>query len=84
MTNAAKKTQDTKPLDTMPTGAMVRIALIDAGSGLKNRLAAMGLLANELIRVVRNDRTGQIIIQVKESKVILGRGMSHKIFVTQA
>ena len=73
--------QDTKPLDTIPAGTRVRIVTIDAGCGLKNRLAAMGLLTNEWIRVIRNDRTGQIIVQVKESKVILGRGMSHKIFV---
>ena len=81
---AVEMTQDTRPLDTVPAGRTVKIVLIDAGSGLKNRLAAMGLLANGLIRVIRNDRAGQIIVHVKESKVILGRGMSHKVFVTEA
>jgi len=83
MTKDSQMPQDKKPLDTIPPGATVRIVMVDAGSGLKNRLAAMGLLTNGLIRVVRNDRAGQIIVQVKESKVILGRGMSHKIFVTE-
>jgi Fe2+ transport system protein FeoA len=84
MTEATKTSPNTKPLDEIPAGTTVRIVLIDAGSGLKNRLAAMGLLAKSLIRVVRNDGAGQIIVHVKESKVILGRGMSHKIFVTTA
>lgn len=68
-------------LDKIPAGTSVRITRVDAGCGLTNRLAAMGLLANAIIRVLRNDRAGQIIVSVKHSKVILGRGMSHKIFV---
>jgi len=43
----------------------------------------MGLLPNVQIRVVRNDGAGQIIVNVKNSKVILGRGMSHKVFVAK-
>ena len=72
-----------KPLDKIQAGVTVRIVTIEAGSGLKNRLAAMGLLSDAPIRVVRNDGAGQIIINVKNSKVILGRGMSHKIFVVE-
>jgi Fe2+ transport system protein FeoA len=72
-----------KSLDEIPAGQRVRITAIDAGHGLKNRLAAMGLLVNVEIRVIRNDRTGQIIINVKNSKVILGRGMSHKVSVVE-
>ena len=47
MTDSAQMNQDTKPLDTIPAGTRVRIVTIDAGCGLKNRLAAMGLLTNE-------------------------------------
>ena len=75
---------DVTSLDMIPAGTKVRIATMDAGNGLKNRLAAMGWLANVEIRVVRNDGAGQIIVNVKSSKVILGRGMSHKVFVTKA
>ena len=56
---------DIKPLDKIGAGAVVRIVTIDAGRSLKNRLAAMGLLADVQIRVVRNDRAGQIIVCVK-------------------
>lgn len=72
-----------KSLDQVRAGSTVRILRVNSGHGLKNRLAAMGLLKDTPITVIRNDGAGQIIIQVKSSKVILGRGMSHKIFVTQ-
>jgi ferrous iron transport protein A len=69
------------PLDQVQSGQKARIVRIEAGHGLKNRLAAMGFLADEPIEVIRNDRRGQVIIAIKGSKVVLGRGMSHKIFV---
>jgi len=69
------------PLDQVPSGGKVRIVRVEAGHGLKNRLAAMGFLADEPIEVIRNDHRGQVIIAVKNSKIVLGRGMSHKIFV---
>lgn len=70
-------------LDQVPAGTTVRIVSVNSGFGLKNRLAAMGLLKDTPITVVRNNGAGQIIVAVKSSKVILGRGMSHKIFVTR-
>ena len=73
---------DVIALDEVVAGKSARIVSIDSGEGLTNRLAAMGLLKNEVIKVVRNDGSGQIIVLVKNSKVILGRGMSHKVFVT--
>ena len=73
-----------KPLDKIQAGAAARVVAIEAGCGLKNRLAAMGLLVDVQIRVVRNDGAGQIIINVKNSKVVLGRGMGHKIFVIES
>ncbi|MCI0499320.1 MAG: ferrous iron transport protein A [Planctomycetales bacterium] len=70
------------PLNEFQAGTTVRIVKVDAGRGLKNRLASMGLLVNADIRVVRNDGAGQIIVGVKNSKIILGRGMCHKIFAS--
>ena len=60
------KQQDKLALNEVRAGTTVRIIEIDAGHGLKNRLAAMGLLANVEIRVVRNDGAGQIIVNVKK------------------
>ena len=74
---------DVKPLGEIKAGSTVQIVRIDSGHSLNNRLAAMGLLKNTEMKIVRNDGAGQIIVAVKGSKIILGRGMSHKIFVTR-
>jgi len=76
------ETNGIRPLDQVRPGSTVRIVRVNSGQGLNNRLAAMGLLKDTSITVIRNDGAGQIIVAVKSSKVILGRGMSHKIFVT--
>ena len=69
------------PLSEVPAGKTVRLVAVHAGQGLKSRLAAMGLLANETIHVLRNDFSGQLIVRVKNTKVVLGRGMSQKVLV---
>jgi Fe2+ transport system protein FeoA len=38
------------------------VAAVDAGRGLKARLAALGILCNAAVRVIRNDGAGQMII----------------------
>lgn len=69
------------PLEDVKSGQRVRVVRIDSGCGLAHRLAAMGLFKDEVISVVRNDGAEQIIVEVKNSRVILGRGMSHKVLV---
>lgn len=69
------------PLSTVTTGSKVRLARVEAGHSLKSRLAAMGLLPNVEMMVIRNSHPGPFVISVKGSKVMLGRGMAHKIMV---
>lgn len=68
-------------LDTVASGRRVQIERVDSGRGLANRLAALGLFKNEIITIIRNDGAGQLIVSVKNSRIILGRGMSHKVLV---
>lgn len=68
-------------LSEVPAGQTVRLVKVSAGYGLKSRLTAMGLLANVSLHVMRNDFRGQLIVRVKNTKVVLGRGMSQKIWV---
>ena len=69
------------PLSMVKTGEKVRLVYINAGQNLNNRLTAMGLLPNVEITVVSNTHPGPFVISVKDSKMILGRGMAHKIMV---
>lgn len=65
------------------TGSTVKIININAGQALKHRLAAMGLLPNTVIKVIRKEGRGQVIVGVKNGKVVLGHGMAHKVIVRQ-
>ena len=70
-----------QPLSTIRSGETVRLASIEAGRGLNSRLASMGLLPNVKIKVINNSHPGPFIINVKGSRMMLGRGMAHKIMV---
>ena len=70
-----------KPLSSVKAGTKVRLVRIDAGRGLNSRLASMGLVPDTEIRVVSNSHPGPFVIIVKDAKVMLGRGMAHKIMV---
>ena len=63
-------------------GQTVKVVKVDAGRGLNSRLAAMGLVPNTQITVISNGHPGPFVLSVKESKVMLGRGMAHKIMVS--
>jgi Fe2+ transport system protein FeoA len=71
----------TRFLSQVPAGQTVRLVRIFGGHGLTQRLAAMGLVPNVQLEVLRNDFRGQIIVQVKNTKIVLGRGMSEKLEV---
>jgi len=70
-----------RPLSAVTAGETVKLVKIEAGRGLNSRLASMGLHPNVEITVVRNDHPGPFVISVKDSKMMLGRGMAHKIVV---
>ena len=71
-----------RPLSSVQAGERVRIARIRAECrGLANRLASMGLMVNVEITVVNNGHPGPFVVGVRESKVVLGRGMADKIMV---
>jgi ferrous iron transport protein A len=69
------------PLAMVETGRRVRILALEAGHGLRGRLAAMGLVPGVEIEVVRNSFKGPFIIALKGSRLIFGRGIAHKIMV---
>lgn len=79
--NPAVPRTPTRPLSTVKAGETVRLVQVDAGRGLKSRLASMGLVANTEIKLVSNSHPGPVVIVVKETKMMLGRGMAHKIMV---
>ena len=69
------------PLSSTPRGARVRIARIDACPGVLSRLTAMGFVPGAELEVLNNGHPGPFVVLVRGTRVILGRGMAHKIRV---
>jgi ferrous iron transport protein A len=76
-----QQTKQVRPLSTAKAGETVKLISIEAGRGLNSRLASMGLLPGVQVKVVSNGHPGPFVISVKDSKMMLGRGMAHKIMV---
>ena len=68
-------------LGNAPEGAQVHLIGIDAGQGLTARLTAMGLVPGVELTVVRNQGFGPAVVEVKGTRLALGRGMAQRIRV---
>jgi len=73
-----------KPLSLIKPGDKVRLVSITGGAYMRSRLVSMGLLQGTAIEVVKNSGHGPVIVSVKGSRLLLGRGMAHKIMVDSA
>ncbi len=69
------------PLSAVPAGRTVMLTGIDADDGLKSRLAAMGMVGNAEIIVVSNNAPGPFVVNVKGTRIAIGRDMAHKVTV---
>lgn len=78
---AELSSEEVKPLSLIKPGKNVRLVSITGGRFLQSRLVSMGLLQGTPIEVVKNRGDGPIIVSVKGSRLVLGRGMAQKILV---
>lgn len=69
------------PLSMVQSGRNVCLVAVRAGRGLTQRLADMGFVPGVELRVVNNSGGGPLIVLVKGSRLMLGRGVAHKMLV---
>jgi ferrous iron transport protein A len=62
-------------------GRNVKIVDVKGGQVLKKRLAAMGLVRGQDVAVIYNNRGGPLVVSVMGGRLMIGRGMAHKIIV---
>ncbi len=74
----------TVPLSTLAAGSRARLVSVDAGAGLRARLLSMGLRTGATVSVVHNHGPGPFVVAVHGTRIVLGRGMAHKVFVEPA
>ena len=71
-------------LSRAKTGEMVTVIALGAGWGLQRRLADMGLTPGVKVKVISSGRPGQVVIEVRGSRMALGHGVTTKILVAYA
>ena len=74
-------TNQLMPLAMARPGEVVQVVSIGAGWGLTRRLADMGLTPGVSISVINSQMPGPVIINLRGSRLALGRGIAHKIMV---
>jgi ferrous iron transport protein A len=63
-------------------GSYAMVKDIKAGIGLRRRLEELGLVRNQILKIIKND-CGPLIIMLGESRLVIGRGAAFKIFVEE-
>jgi Fe2+ transport system protein FeoA len=63
------------------SGDRVKLVSVRAGWGLQRRLADLGLTPAVEFRVINSGRPGQVLLDVRGSRLALGHGVSNKIIV---
>lgn len=84
MSDKANKRDASKPIMPLPlatVGQQVELASIEGGSRLVHRMAEMGLMPGVRFTVVTKGQPGPMIISLKDTRLVLGKGMVHRVLV---
>ncbi|MBZ4666722.1 ferrous iron transport protein A [Mahella sp.] len=71
------------PLGLVPAGKKVIVEDLMGGHTFRRKINEIGITHGKIIKVIKNDSEGAMIIALGEGRIALGRGMSHKILVKE-
>lgn len=69
------------PLAIAKVGEVVTVVGIRGGWGFQRRLADMGLTPGVKIRVINSQAMGPVLIELRGTRLGLGRGVAQKVMV---
>ena len=69
------------PLAFLPEGGSGIVVQIRGGANVLRRISEMGLTEGTLVHVVKSVGPGPLVVEVRGTRIALGRGISMKIFV---
>lgn len=69
------------PLTALEPGEGGQVYALGGGHGAARRLAELGLTPGERVRVLSAGRGGPILVEVRGTRIALGRGMAAKVLV---
>ncbi len=71
------------PLAFLSEGEEGAILEVRGGKGLVQRLSDMGFTPSTKVKVIRSHPPGPMLVQFRDSRIALGRGITMKIFVSR-
>lgn len=71
------------PLALAPAYRELEVVDVAAGCGLKTRLGDMGIVSGAILRLVSPETNGPVIVEVKGSRLALGRGAAQRVMVME-
>ena len=69
------------PLDMLAPGQRAKVVGMYGGREFNRRLASIGILPGTELALVRRGAAGPVIVEVRGSQFILGRGMAQRVLV---
>jgi ferrous iron transport protein A len=69
------------PLSMVNEGQDVVLREIRGGMGIRRRLTDMGLHPGSNLKIISNSGGGPFVIGIGDTRLMIGRGMAHKIMV---
>ena len=73
--------QDYVNLGEIKPPQVVKLAKIISGRQASRVLAEMGFIGSTQIKVIRNTGGGPMIVRIRDTQIILGRGLASKVYV---
>ena len=68
-------------LTHIETGSKVLVHDLNAGHRFRHHMAEMGIFPGAMIKILKKDNRGPLLVQIGNSRLMLGRRMAQKITV---
>jgi Fe2+ transport system protein FeoA len=75
------KKGDTMCLTHIEAGSKVLVHNLNAGHRFRHHMAEMGIFPGAMIKVLKKESQGPLLVQIGHSRLMLGRRMAEKITV---
>jgi len=75
------KKGDTMCLTHIECGSKVLVHDLNAGHRFRHHMAEMGIFPGAMIKVLKKESQGHLLVQIGHSRMMLGRRMAEKITV---
>jgi len=76
-------TEERIPLSALPPGEAGVVRQLTGGWGFMSRLATLGFTPGAKLTMVQNFGHGPLIVNIRDTRIALGRGEAAKIYVTK-